>query len=124
MIFLDRRLFQLLGRPHIKSHLLKTIIDRNSRAMSLSSSLEESIGGCHTSPKERLYELGERYRNDWSDFDGRVFESEVCCIADDIHDNIDAQTKLYNLGAAYWEDWSQVDGRTVQRQLDDIADSL
>ena len=84
----------------------------------------ESNGECHASPKQRLYELGERYRNDWSHFDGRVFESEVQCIADDIHDNNDAKTALYNLGAAYWGDWSQVDGRTVQRQLDSIADDL
>jgi hypothetical protein len=74
--------------------------------------------------KTQLYILGDTYRNDWSDFDGRLFQSEVCDIADQITDNDDAKQKLYDLGQQYREDWSWVDGREIRDELYDIANML
>ena len=75
-------------------------------------------------PKEELHKLAQEYRNDWGDFDGRMFQSEVCCIADNITDNDKAKKELRKLGAEYRADWSGVDGRMVASELYCIADTL
>ena len=58
--------------------------------------------------KQELYKLGAEYREDWSDFDGRMFLMEVNIIADKITGNEKAKEELFKLGAAYRADWSLV----------------
>jgi len=74
--------------------------------------------------KKELEELAGEYRADWSQFDGRMFQSEVCCIADRIIENDRAVSELYKLGAEYRRDWSDVDGRMIASELYYVAGML